>query len=71
MLDVPPYTAKNGSEPNQKPDEYWDKFTQYVRLTHGIDAEEEIKLDKERNEPSNAGKDFGADPQIRVIMVCG
>ena len=61
MLDMQPYIAKYGSEISPKPDEYWDKFMQYIRLTHGIDADEEIKLDKERNEPSNAGKDFGED----------
>ena len=61
MLDMPPYIAKYGSEPSQKPDEYWDKFTQYIRLTQGIDADDEIKLHKERKDVANASRDFGDD----------
>ena len=61
MLDMPPDIAKYGSEPIQKPDEYWDKFTQYIRLTQGIDADDEIRLHKERNDVANASRDFGDD----------
>ena len=61
MLDMPPFIAKYGSEPSQKPDEYWDKFTQYIRLTQGIDADDEIRLYKERKDVANASRDFGEE----------
>ena len=57
MLDMPPFIAKYGSEPSQKPDEYWDKLTQYITLTQGIDADAEIKLHKERKDVANASRD--------------
>ena len=43
------------------PEDYWIKFCEYMYLTQGVDAEQEVSFDSERKNPANASKSYDQD----------